>query len=277
MRAAAKNFRDVNSWSCRRWTTRVCSRLSIARAGRRQRSVSSSRGAPLRIPVPTIRRLPPHSTACGSKTTCSHARARPRRCCPNSSPLPGTRFGICATARTHINRPPGTLSIPARGLGAASILQGKELSFTNLLDLDAAARIVLEFDEPAASVIKHTNPCGAATGASIVEGQRPCPGCRRPRRLRRHCRSQSGTRRRHGSRCCLDLHRSRDCAVGGGSGSRVYILRTKANMRVVTTDFTTLAAHTVHQRDVRSVLGGILVQQRAPKPSRRVRRGHHEV
>jgi len=53
------------------------------------------------------------------------------------------------------------------GLGAAQILQGKELSFTNLLDLDAAARIVLEFSEPAAAVIKHTNPCGAATGRSI--------------------------------------------------------------------------------------------------------------
>ncbi len=49
------------------------------------------------------------------------------------------------------------------------MLQGKELSFTNLLDLDAAARIVLEFDEPAAAVIKHTNPCGAATGATIAE------------------------------------------------------------------------------------------------------------
>jgi len=47
--------------------------------------------------------------------------------------------------------------------------QGKELSFTNLLDLDAAARIVLEFTEPAAAVIKHTNPCGTATGASIAE------------------------------------------------------------------------------------------------------------
>ena len=45
-----------------------------------------------------------------------------------------------------------------------TILQGKELSYTNLLDLDAAARIVLEFDEPAAVVIKHTNPCGAAIG-----------------------------------------------------------------------------------------------------------------
>ncbi len=47
--------------------------------------------------------------------------------------------------------------------------QGKELSYTNLLDLDAAARIVLEFTEPAAVVIKHTNPCGTATGATIAE------------------------------------------------------------------------------------------------------------
>ena len=49
------------------------------------------------------------------------------------------------------------------------VLQGKELSYTNLLDLDAAARIVLEFDEPAAVVIKHTNPCGAATGHSAAD------------------------------------------------------------------------------------------------------------
>jgi len=49
------------------------------------------------------------------------------------------------------------------------VLQGKELSYTNLLDLDAAARIVLEFSEPAAVVIKHTNPCGAATGGSPAD------------------------------------------------------------------------------------------------------------
>jgi phosphoribosylaminoimidazolecarboxamide formyltransferase / IMP cyclohydrolase len=55
------------------------------------------------------------------------------------------------------------------GLGAASVLQGKELSYTNLLDLDSAARIAAEFTEPAAVVIKHTNPCGAATGATIAE------------------------------------------------------------------------------------------------------------
>jgi phosphoribosylaminoimidazolecarboxamide formyltransferase/IMP cyclohydrolase len=55
------------------------------------------------------------------------------------------------------------------GFGAATILQGKELSYTNLLDLDAAARLLLEFDEPAAVVIKHTNPCGMATGESAAD------------------------------------------------------------------------------------------------------------
>jgi len=55
------------------------------------------------------------------------------------------------------------------GFSTAAILQGKELSYTNLLDLDAAARIVLEFAEPAAVVIKHTNPCGAAAGDSAAD------------------------------------------------------------------------------------------------------------
>jgi phosphoribosylaminoimidazolecarboxamide formyltransferase/IMP cyclohydrolase len=57
----------------------------------------------------------------------------------------------------------------ASGFSRTDIIQGKELSYTNLLDLDAAARIVLEFDEPAAAVIKHTNPCGAAIGGTIAD------------------------------------------------------------------------------------------------------------
>ncbi len=48
-------------------------------------------------------------------------------------------------------------------------LHGKELSFNNIIDINAALEIVKEFNEPAACVIKHTNPCGAATAASITE------------------------------------------------------------------------------------------------------------
>ena len=49
----------------------------------------------------------------------------------------------------------------------ADILHGKQLSFNNVIDVDAAIEIVKEFEEPCAVIIKHTNPCGAATGKNI--------------------------------------------------------------------------------------------------------------
>jgi len=51
----------------------------------------------------------------------------------------------------------------------AEVLNGKALSYNNLVDLDAAQALAYEFDEPFVSVIKHTNPCGAATGKTIAE------------------------------------------------------------------------------------------------------------
>ena len=58
---------------------------------------------------------------------------------------------------------------PAHGLAAARQLQGKELSYNNLVDLDAAWNLVCEFDRPACCIIKHTNPCGAAVAPSLRE------------------------------------------------------------------------------------------------------------
>ena len=55
------------------------------------------------------------------------------------------------------------------GIAAARQLQGKELSYNNLVDLDACWELVSEFDETAVVIIKHTNPCGAATGATVLE------------------------------------------------------------------------------------------------------------
>ena len=57
------------------------------------------------------------------------------------------------------------------GLGIAAVksLQGKELSFNNLVDLEACWELAQEFDEPAVIIVKHTNPCGAATGHSVLE------------------------------------------------------------------------------------------------------------
>ena len=58
------------------------------------------------------------------------------------------------------------------GIASAEQLQGKDLSYINYLDLDAAFRLATAFDEPAACIIKHTNPCGAAIGADIDEAYR---------------------------------------------------------------------------------------------------------
>jgi phosphoribosylaminoimidazolecarboxamide formyltransferase/IMP cyclohydrolase len=58
------------------------------------------------------------------------------------------------------------------GIAAAEQLQGKELSYNNLVDLDAAWQLIREFDEPAAAVIKHTNPCGCAEGSTLAESYR---------------------------------------------------------------------------------------------------------
>ncbi len=48
-------------------------------------------------------------------------------------------------------------------------LWGKELSFNNIADLDAALNLVKEFEQPAACIIKHTNPCGVAIGETLAE------------------------------------------------------------------------------------------------------------
>jgi phosphoribosylaminoimidazolecarboxamide formyltransferase/IMP cyclohydrolase len=58
---------------------------------------------------------------------------------------------------------------PGRGIAGAEQLQGKELSYNNLVDLDACWQLALEFAQPAAAIVKHTNPCGCAEQATLAE------------------------------------------------------------------------------------------------------------
>ena len=73
------------------------------------------------------------------------------------------RYGENPHQAAAFYREPG--AVEGTLVGAAQI-HGKELSFNNLLDLDSAWRLVSEFPDPAAVIIKHNNPCGAAVAAS---------------------------------------------------------------------------------------------------------------
>ena len=146
----------------------------------------------------------------------------------------------------------------AWGFGRARVLQGKALSFTNLLDLDAAARLVLEFDEPAAAVVKHTNPCGAACGSTLREAYGKA-------------RSVDELSAFGG---IVGLNRPLDADTAGAiaetfiecvvapavdDGAR-EILGRKTNLRLVVADFA--GGGDASRRDVRSILGAWLVQER---------------
>jgi phosphoribosylaminoimidazolecarboxamide formyltransferase/IMP cyclohydrolase len=142
------------------------------------------------------------------------------------------------------------------GFSAVDVVQGKELSFTNLLDLDAAARVAMEFPEPAAVVIKHTNPCGVAIGES------PADAYVRAR--------EADSLAAFGG--IVALNRPIDVATadaivstfieaviapGVEEGARGILAR-KTNMRVVIANFD--AVTTVG--DMRSILGAMLIQER---------------
>jgi phosphoribosylaminoimidazolecarboxamide formyltransferase / IMP cyclohydrolase len=67
----------------------------------------------------------------------------------------------------------------ARGIGQAQQVQGRELSYNNLNDADGALELIAEFrDEgPAIAIIKHANPCGVATGATLAEAYEKALAC----------------------------------------------------------------------------------------------------
>ncbi|MBI4758284.1 MAG: bifunctional phosphoribosylaminoimidazolecarboxamide formyltransferase/IMP cyclohydrolase [Chloroflexi bacterium] len=65
----------------------------------------------------------------------------------------------------------------ARGISAARQLHGKQLSFNNILDADAAWAIASDFSEPTAVIVKHTNPCGLASAADLVSAYHMAYDC----------------------------------------------------------------------------------------------------
>lgn len=79
------------------------------------------------------------------------------------------RYGENPHQRAAFYRVPGT---SGSGVGDAVQLSGKELSYNNILDLNAALELVREFSAPACVIVKHNNPCGAAVAGELAEAYR---------------------------------------------------------------------------------------------------------
>ena len=85
----------------------------------------------------------------------------------------GLRYGENAHQAAALYRQPGTPS----GITGAELLHGKEMSYNNYTDGDAAHRTAYDFAEPAVAIIKHANPCGIAVGADIAQAHRRAHAC----------------------------------------------------------------------------------------------------
>ena len=84
------------------------------------------------------------------------------------------RYGENPHQRAGLYTPAGSA---ASGLAAARQLQGKELSYNNLVDLEAALALAGEFQRPAAVIVKHNNPCGTAEQDTLVEAYTKALAC----------------------------------------------------------------------------------------------------
>lgn len=150
------------------------------------------------------------------------------------------------------------------GFGAASVLQGKALSWTNLLDLDAAWRLVREFERPAAVIVKHATPCGVAEGETA----------RAAYERARAADPQSAFGGIVGLNRPVDAEAARalvatflEAVVAPGvEAAARAVLATRPNLRLVTIpdDAPQGAAQSAHRTnlELRSILGGVLVQER---------------
>ena len=143
-------------------------------------------------------------------------------------------------------------------VAAARKLQGKELSFNNILDLDAAWRLVTELPEPACVIVKHTNPCG--TGRRRRARWRPtsAPGSAIP------CRPSAASWPSTAAWTARPRSELAEVFVEaviapGYEAEAKKALAAKKNLRVM--DMDTTAIHRVTGFDLRRVMGGLLAQE----------------
>ena len=169
VRSAAKNFEDVAI------VTRVGDYAALAEELRATRG-SLSRETRWRLARQAFATTAAYDSAIANTLdTIGEAPAPDAVAAADTAALPTTlriNFGLAQSLRYGENpHQRAALYADGSGLGIAGAtqLQGKELSFNNLVDLDACWELAQEFEQPAVIIVKHTNPCGAATGATVLE------------------------------------------------------------------------------------------------------------
>jgi phosphoribosylaminoimidazolecarboxamide formyltransferase / IMP cyclohydrolase len=142
-------------------------------------------------------------------------------------------------------------------VAAARKHQGKELSFNNILDLDAAWRLVTELDDTGCVIIKHTNPCGVALGETSLEAYERAWSC--------DPTSAFGGILAFNRRVDADTAKKlagvfvEAVIAPGFDGEAKKTLAARPNLRVM--DMDTTGIHRVTGFDLKRVMGGILAQQ----------------
>ena len=163
------------------------------------------------------------------------------------------RYGENPHQQAAFYRSPGE----PRGLAAAEQLHGKELSYNNLLDTDAAWKLALELERPGAAIIKHSNPCGVAIAPSIAEAYLAALDCDRT--------SAFGGIVALNATCDLSTAQAiseifTEVVIAPAyDDDALEILTQKKNVRILRAD----AVHTP-TFDLRSVAGGVLLQSSDP-------------
>ncbi len=148
---------------------------------------------------------------------------------------------------------------PASGVASAVQLHGKELSFNNIMDLDAALAIVKEFDEPAAAIIKHTNPCGAAVAGTLKQAYLDALDCDRMSAFG----SIVGFNREVDAELARTILEEADfveCIIAPSyEAAALDALKSKKNLRLI--ELKDLGGKTsVAEKYMKKVAGGLLVQ-----------------
>ena len=157
-----------------------------------------------------------------------------------------------AGARSHI-------------LSRVSKLHGKALSFNNVLDLDSARGLVEDFEQPACVIVKHNNPCGVAVGDSVLEAYEKALACD-------PVSAYGGViafNRRVGEELAERLHQNfvEVLFAPGYEGRALDVLQQKEAIRILDEEERRQPDPT--ERDVKKVMGGLLIQDRDGDPEPR--------